>query len=289
MSAEEYQVEPPVLPKSIREELEIEEGNKNVRHNRFLVKENLDYLAHLRQRVKDIEGFWLHALINHSQLAAVTTSKEDEHALSFLQDIELVQDVNDFRPFELKFHFKENPYFSNSVLSKKYTLPKGTESAPADGTITDELRQFEGVEDLEASTVKIEWKSDDKNLTKKHPRVIQGAHEHKEGEDCDHEDDGGYEGDLGSFFLYFETAEDPLQIGEIFISDILPDAFAYFENRGDNSQGDEFGIDSEDDEGDDDELDEESGDEDGSIDLEDEEDDLPSKKKRKLAKGKNGQ
>lgn len=40
-------------------------------------------------------------------------------------------------------HFKENPYFANKELRKKWALPEGAAKAPADGSITDDLRAFE--------------------------------------------------------------------------------------------------------------------------------------------------
>ncbi|WVR03879.1 hypothetical protein IAU60_000878 [Kwoniella sp. DSM 27419] len=281
MSAQDFELQPPNVPKDLAEELEREEGDKSVRFDRFIAQETEKYLEHLRPRAKKIEGFWLHTLLNHAQLAQTATSKEDQHALSFLEEVELVQDKNDFRPFELKFHFKENPYFSNSVLSKKFSLQDGEEPAPADGSITESMRKFEGTEDLTPSSCKIDWKSDDTNLTKKHPRVMQGGHDHKHGEACDHDDEDGFEGDLGSFFLFFENAEDLLSIGTAIRNDILPDAFAYFEGRGENSHGAEFGLDS-DEEDDDDELDEEDDDDDEEIDLEAEEDN--PKKRRKVGR-----
>ncbi|WWC87810.1 uncharacterized protein L201_002702 [Kwoniella dendrophila CBS 6074] len=283
MSAKDFELQPIDLPKDLAEELELEEGNKNVRQNRFYVQETDAYLKHLRPLAKKVDQFWLTAFLNHTQIAATATSKEDQHALSFLEDVELVQDENDFRPFELKFHFKENPYFTNTVLSKKYSLPKGVEPAPKDGSITDELRKFEGNEDLVGESFKIEWKSDEVNLPKKQPRVVQGHdHDHSDPNHVHHDDesDSGFEGDLGSFFILFEQAEDILQVGDALRSDLLPDAFAYFEDRGENSAGGEFGD--FDDEDDDDELDEESDDDDeAEIDLEEEE--VP-KKKRKVGK-----
>ncbi|WVQ64839.1 uncharacterized protein L199_003008 [Kwoniella botswanensis] len=288
MSAQDFELDPVDLSEELTKELRTEEGNKNVRQARFFARETQAYLEHLRPRVKKIERFWLTALLNHTQLAAATTSKEDRHALSFLEDIELIQEENDFRPFELKFHFKENPYFTNTVLAKKYSLPNGVEPAPKDGTITEELRNFIENEELAPSSMKIDWKSDEVNLPKKQPRLVQGHdHDHDDPNHVHHDDeDEGYEGDLGSFFLYFELADDPFMLGDAIKSEILPEAFAYFEDRGENSPGAEFGMDSDLDEDDDDELDEESDeDENAEIDLEDEEEEIP-KKKRKL--GKNG-
>ena len=39
-------------------------------------------------------------------------------------------------------HFKENPYFSNTTLTKKYSLPKEVDAAPADGSVTEAMRMF---------------------------------------------------------------------------------------------------------------------------------------------------
>lgn len=51
-------------------------------------------------------------------------------------------------------------------------------------------------------STKPDWKSEDKNLTKKYPRSItQSA-----------EDETDFEGDIGSFFVYFEEAGDQLQV-----------------------------------------------------------------------------
>lgn len=66
------------------------------------------------------------------------------------------------------------------------------------------------------------------------------------------------------------------QFGEQFKDDILPEAFAYFEGRGESG----FGADSDDDD-DDDSLDEEDDEDEDEIDLE--EDEKP-KKKRKVCK-----
>ncbi|KAJ1790350.1 histone chaperone [Coemansia sp. RSA 2523] len=65
-----------------------------------------------------IPEFWLTALRNHPQLAELITDR-DEGAIKFLRDIRLVY-LSDKPGFKLEFEFAENPYFSNSVLSKTY-------------------------------------------------------------------------------------------------------------------------------------------------------------------------
>lgn len=121
----------------------------------------------------------------------------DREALSYLTDIELIQDPKDPRPYELIWvshavlipatpshpvnavdmdgaiayntlltsrprecadefqHFKENPYFSNSTLTKKYQLPKDKHPAPSDGSITDEMRAFDSDVDLDVPVSEI--------------------------------------------------------------------------------------------------------------------------------------
>ena len=56
----------------------------------------------------------------------------------------------------------------------------------------------------EAQAVKIDWKDESKNLTKLHPRVA----------DPDGDDDLPAEG--GSFFNFFEIADDPFDVSYIY-------------------------------------------------------------------------
>lgn len=126
----------------------------------------------------------------------------------------------------------------------------------------------------------MDWKSPERDLSAKYPRKRTEAADIS---------DGDFEGDVGSFFLFFTEEGDPLQVGPslpyeytalrraevqiglIFVEDVLPVAADYFAGRM-SEQG------SEDEEEDDDELDEESGDDEEDIDLEEE----PVKKRRKV-------
>ncbi|ODN76726.1 hypothetical protein L202_05349 [Cryptococcus amylolentus CBS 6039] len=265
-AAQDFQITAPEISESLRKELETKEGAKNVRLNRFQVKETLAYLDELRPKVKDIDNFWLIALMSHEAVAAHLTAKVDQHALSFLQDIELKQDVNDFRPFELVFHFKENPYFTNKSISKKYSL--GPDTKPVTGEdVSEELAEFD--EDslvVEPST--IDWKPN-QDLTAQFPRKMQGEAAGN-GEADDLED--GFEGDPGTFFWYFVEKMDMFNFGFILKDDILPDAFAYFDGRGAANAADMLDSEDEDDEEDDEDDDE--------IDLENEK----PKKKRKVCR-----
>lgn len=44
---------------------------------------------------------------------------------------------------DLTQHFRENQYFSNPTISRKWELPQDAPSAPEDGSITQEMRAFD--------------------------------------------------------------------------------------------------------------------------------------------------
>lgn len=118
-------------------------------------------------------------------------------------------------------HFRENPYFTNSTLSKTYSLPKGVKPAPEDGSVTAEMAAYDS--DLLEPKVgarsnvrkqrtdcryqgnKIDWKSDDVDLCAKQPRTTINV------EDAGSDEE--YEGDQGSFFWFFQDDEDPFGVG----------------------------------------------------------------------------
>ncbi|ORX33675.1 hypothetical protein BD324DRAFT_639133 [Kockovaella imperatae] len=249
----------PELPEDVLTSLEQKNAEKKYRYLRYNCKETLAFLEDIRGLVKGHRGFWLQALLNQDVIRAYLSSTPDKQALSYLTDIELKQDPSDPRPFELVFHFDENPFFSNSTLSKKYSLPKGVEPAPADGSVTEQMASF-SADELEVSVQKIDWKSDDKNLCKLQPRAQA--------------EDDQIEGDFGSFFWYFESPTDDFGIGLTIQDEVLPDAVEYYTGQANEDEG-EF------EDYDEDELDEEDGDDDEEIDLEDEEDEPQKKRQRK--------
>lgn len=102
---------------------------------------------------KDIVGvpeFWLTALKHHEMIDSIITEK-DQDALKYLTDItqEPLEDDSG-GSFTLNFHFNENPYFTNEVLSKTYHL---------EGDEGDEVT----CERVDSTA--IEWK-EGKNITK---------------------------------------------------------------------------------------------------------------------------
>lgn len=73
------------------------------------------------KNIVGVPEFWLTALKHHEMLDSAITQK-DEEALKYLTDITQEPVEDESGSFALKFHFKENPYFTNDVLSKTYHL-----------------------------------------------------------------------------------------------------------------------------------------------------------------------
>jgi nucleosome assembly protein 1-like 1 len=71
--------------------------------------------------VVGIPEFWLTALRNHDMFSEAI-SEDDEEALKYLEDIVYEPLADEAGSFVLKFHFKENPYFTNEVLEKTYHI-----------------------------------------------------------------------------------------------------------------------------------------------------------------------
>lgn len=71
---------------------------------------------------KLIDRYW-NAALENSQLAQFIT-ETDEAALEYLQDIQIVDEAEGV----LRFFFKANPYFNETVLNRSF---KFTEGRPA--------------------------------------------------------------------------------------------------------------------------------------------------------------
>jgi len=134
----------PTDAEAVEEKLAEEEDNKE-KAKAPVVKAEID------ENVQGIPEFWLTVMKNCDSVARTITA-EDEDALKHLHDVQSVLLEGDKQGFILSFHFKENPYFTNSVITKTYYL--------VDEEITGDLI-FDHVE-----ATKIDWKQG-KNLTVK--------------------------------------------------------------------------------------------------------------------------
>lgn len=200
--------------------------------------------------VSSVKDFWFQSLIN-CMATNVYIDDADHEALSYLSDVQVERDIEDPRAATITFSFRENPYFSNEKLVKTFGLVDGAK------TLEDE---FNFLEETKPEKTQIDWKSDDKNLSKLKPTI------------------GGPESDdfePGSFFSTFFENTDPEVaggIGHALISDFWPNAIAFY-------TGDDFDFDDDEFDSDEDEEDEEDEEDDAAeIDLEADE---PPKKKTK--------
>ncbi|KAF9452564.1 hypothetical protein P691DRAFT_772190, partial [Macrolepiota fuliginosa MF-IS2] len=171
-----------------------------------------------REVVKAIPKFWPVALMRNSLLSFHIQHRADRSALSFLEDLWVEKDPQELRCFKLEFHFKENPYFTNKVLTKEYSYvspPGAADDKPDENGITEAMVDFSWERDVKINSVKIDWKDAEKALTKLYPRELDPE---------DTEDIA----EPGSFFNFFEHENDPMDIGVTIANDVFAEAIDYF-------------------------------------------------------------
>lgn len=201
--------------------------------------------------VSSVKDFWFQSLIN-CMATNVYIDDADHEALSYLSDVHVDRKIEDPRAATITFSFRENPFFSNDKLVKTFSLVDGAK------TLEDE---FNFLEETKPEKTQIDWKSDDKNLSKLRPTI------------------GGPESDdfePGSFFSTFFENTDPEVaggIGHAIIMDFWPNAIDFYTGVED-LDFDEDDFDSDEDE----EEEEDEENEAAEIDLEADE---PPKKKTK--------
>ncbi|KAJ7169487.1 hypothetical protein C8R46DRAFT_1088938 [Mycena filopes] len=171
-----------------------------------------------RQVAKGIEKFWPVALMNNTHFAFFAQHSADQLALSYLEDLWITRDTVEPRCYTLEFYFKENPFFSNTVLKKEYKYnapPSAADDKPDADGITETMLDFSWERDVEAQAFKIDWKDSEKALTKLYP-------------EADGEDEDDMSVDTGSFFNFFEKANDGGELGITIANEIFPEAIEYF-------------------------------------------------------------
>jgi len=117
------------------------------------------------ENTKGVPEFWL-TIFKNVDLLAEMLQEHDEPILVNLMDIKL-KFVDDPMGFVLEFHFAENDYFTDKVLTKSYEMKCKPEA--------DDPFKFEGPEIVKCKGCPIDWKKD-KNVTQK---VIKKRQKHK--------------------------------------------------------------------------------------------------------------
>jgi len=259
-------------------------------------------LAKAGDKEKDIKGipkFWLTAMKNNASLSEAITAP-DEGALEYLHDVKYVNLEGEKQGFSVSFHFRENPYFTDSVLTKVYYL------------VEDELYNDLVFDHAEGS--KINWKAG-KNLTvkivKKQPKAARGGGGRGRRGGAGAARTTTVEEPCESFFNFFtppvrpeandeeedeeddeenaimdEMLEADFELGCIFKDKLVPHSVLWFTGEAQEYE-DEFGDEFDYDFGDEDDEDEEEDDEE-----EEEEEERPKKGRgpppKKSAGGKGG-
>lgn len=113
--------------------------------------------------VKGIPSFWLTIFRNVDMLSEMI-QEADVPVLELMQDITVTFSESNPMGFTLHFHFKENDYFTNSVLTKEYEM----KCEPME----DDPFSFEGPEIYKCKGCSIDWKKG-KNLTVKQVKKKQ--------------------------------------------------------------------------------------------------------------------
>ena len=108
-------------------------------------------------QAKGIPSFWL-TIFKNIELMEEAVKEHDEPLLDHLEDIKVVYADNKGLDFTLEFHFSDNEFITNKVLTKSYVVEcKVDENDPF---------SFDGPSIVQTTGCKIDWKKG-KNLTVK--------------------------------------------------------------------------------------------------------------------------
>lgn len=148
--------------------------------------------------VKRIPNFWITAFINHPQVSGIL-DEEEEECLHFLNKLE-VEEFEDIKSgYRINFHFDENQYFENKVLTKEFHL----------GTANDG-------EGPSSQSTTILWK-EGKNLLK---QLLAKPFNNKKKRNLE----------FKTFFHWFTDNSDPVndEIAELVKDDLWPNPLQYY-------------------------------------------------------------
>jgi nucleosome assembly protein 1-like 1 len=185
-----------------------------------------------------IPEFWLIALKNNQIIEGGITDKDAE-ALKSLTDVKV--EYIDATKFQLNFHFAENAYFTNTVLSKTFTY----QESPITGAHIPFQAEGTTIEWKEGQNLTVEVKSKkqrhkETNKTRVVKKTVPADTffnffaTRKISEDDEEEDEDVYD------FLELD-----FEIGEEIKDKIVPHAIDWFTGKASELEGLEYGDDEE--------------------------------------------
>uniref|UniRef100_A0A915HN41 Nucleosome assembly protein 1-like 1 n=1 Tax=Romanomermis culicivorax TaxID=13658 RepID=A0A915HN41_ROMCU len=191
---------------------------------------------------KGIPDFWL-TLFRHTEIIGDMIQEHDEPILKHLTNVEVTINKEPMA-FSLQFYFSPNEYFTNSVLTKEYTMKCDPDE--------DDIFDFDGPEIVHCKGTHIDWKQD-KNVTvkkikKKQKHKAKGATRFVT-----------KEVKTDSFFNFFAPPEETedmdedtkdilnadFEIGQIIRDRIVPRAVLYFTGEAHDEDDDDYEEDDE--------------------------------------------
>lgn len=149
------------------------------------------------ENTKGIPKFWMYTLknVNEESLQALI-EPHDEPVLEYLNDITVQINEPNNSGFTLKFHFGENPFFTNQVLTKVYSLREDPDpKCPL---------EYDGPEIIGCKGCSIDWK-EGKDVTK--TTVTVKNLRSKKANKCCPEKDVTKEVSADSFFSFFSPPD----------------------------------------------------------------------------------
>jgi len=143
------------------EEAELSEDVKDKKAK--IEDEKKDEVKDNEEEVTGVPSFWL-TIFKNVEMLAEMVQDQDEPVLELLEDVTTSLTENGAMGFFIHFHFKDNEYFTNKVLTKEYEM----KCEPME----DQPFSFEGPEIIKCKGCKIDWKKG-KNLTVKQVKKKQ--------------------------------------------------------------------------------------------------------------------
>lgn len=167
------------------------------------------------KEIQKIDKFWVTVFVNHPQISALL-DEEDEDALHFLTSVDVKESEDIKSGYEINFHFAENKYFENKVISKKFSVSNDSEG------------------EMKCEATQIIWKPK-MDLTKRQSDITNGTGQKRHHEEPE------------SFFSWFNDHSEggTDEVGELIKDDIWPNPLQYYLGAQDNDDDDDEDDDEE--------------------------------------------
>jgi template-activating factor I len=101
------------------------------------------YFEKRNEIIKKIPNFWVTSFINHPKISSIL-EEEEEECLHYLIKLECEEHEDIKSGYKIVFHFKENPFFENTTLSKEFNLGSFKNSSGSPTSVSTQIKWKEG-------------------------------------------------------------------------------------------------------------------------------------------------